>query len=169
MMPLLVAPLSEFDRRLETARWDDMDEVGGLVVQTEENPIVLEDDAQERRAIAMVRLAATRGLGERFAKAFEIITKLACSGKAKARLDVVGYGVGLSDKRCSVNDSTHSDEALCKSALLGAALEFLREHTLTLQCPPFLNVEQPGLDRLAALSAAYVICHFGDIVGEGDG
>jgi hypothetical protein len=145
-----------------------MDEMGGFVVETEENPIALEDNAEERRMVAVIGLTATWRLGERFTKALEIIPESVRSRRAKERVDMGGYRVGFGNKSRGIFDGAHSEEKLRASTLLGAPLEFVREHTLALQCPPLLNVPKAHLDRLAAFSATNVVGHFSNIVREGD-
>jgi hypothetical protein len=109
--------ISKSDCRLEAARLHDMDETGGLVVETEENPISLEDDAEKRRAISVIGLTATRRLGERFTKALKIIPELVGAGEAEERLDAGGYVVGFSNKGCGVDNGAHSQEgAMCVGA-----------------------------------------------------
>ena len=103
-------PPSKSNRRLETPRLNDMDEVGGFIVEAEENPIALENDAEKRCAIAVIRLAATGRLGERLTKALKIIAELIRPGETEERLDVDGYGVGFSNKGCGVDNGAHREK-----------------------------------------------------------
>jgi hypothetical protein len=146
-----------------------MHEIGGLVGETEENPILLEDDAEERRPVAVIDLAATGRLREGFAKALKIVAEFVCSGKTEERFDVGRNSVGLGNEGCCVDNGAHSEEGKLRAlTLFGAPLKFGRECPLALQRPPLSDVQEPGLDCLAAFIAAHVLRHFRNIVCEGD-
>jgi hypothetical protein len=111
-----------------------------IVVEAKKYPVRLKNNAEERRPVVVVRLAASGKLRKHFAEVIEVVPELVSTGPAECGFDLLSDFVGVVNEACGVNNAAHM-QWLVATAHLRASLQFGGKCALAFDGPALLNIE----------------------------